>query len=257
METSFARPFWPGQCVRFAMLAVAMLLAAPVFAAAPRVLVLNDTNEPPFTTETGDGFLDIVAREAFRRAGVELRLVKLPAERALLDANAGIEDGDLVRIAGLEKQYPNLIRVPEKLVDWAFTAFSKNPPIPSNWPAIRQHAVGYIKGWKIYEQNLAGTGNTIAVESSEQLFRLLALDRIDVALYSHWMGLALIQRQGMKDVYVLEPPLATREMFIYLHKKHAVLAPKIASALRALKAEGFYDRAYREKLLPYAGKFSP
>lgn len=257
MEARAARQFRPGQCVRYAALAAAMLLAAPVFAASPRVLVLNDANEPPYTTEAGDGFLDVVAREAFRRAGVELKLVKLPAERALLDANAGIEDGELTRIAGLEKQYPNLVRVPEKLLDWTFVAFSKDRTIPSDWSSIRQHSVGYIKGWKIFEQHLAGAGSTIAVENPEQLFRLLALDRIDVALYSHWMGLALIQRQGMKDVHVLRPPLATREMFIYLHKKHTALAPKIAAALRALKAEGFYERAYREKLLPYAGGFPP
>ncbi len=230
-------------------------LALPVVAAEP-TLILNDTNEPPLTTATGDGFLDIVAREAFRRAGVQLTLVKLPAERALLDANAGIGDGELARIAGLEEQYPNLVRVPEKLVDWDFTAFSKNRAIPSDWAAIRQYAVGHIKGWKIYEQKMAGAGSAIAVDDSEQLFRLLARDRIDVALFARWMGLALIQHQGMKDVYALEPPLATREMFIYLHKKHAAFVPKIASALRALKAEGFYDRVYREKLLPYAKELS-
>lgn len=39
-------------------------------------------------------------------ARVKLRLVKLPAERALLNANAGIEDGDLARIAGLETHIP-------------------------------------------------------------------------------------------------------------------------------------------------------
>ena len=231
-------------------------LAFPVVAGEP-TLALNDANEPPFTTAAGDGYLDIIAREAFRRAGVELKLVKLPAERALLDANAGIGDGDLTRIAGLEKQYPNLVRVPEKLVDWDFAAFSKNRTIRSNWEGVRQRAVGHIKGWKIYEQKMAGAEDIIAVDDSEQLFRLLALDRIEVALYSRWMGLALIQRQGMKDVHILKPPLATHEMFIYLHKKHAALAPKIASALRALKAEGFYDRAYREKLLPYAGKSPP
>lgn len=257
METSVARLFLSGQYIRSAVLATTMLLTAPVFAATPRVLVLNDVNEPPLTTDAGDGFLDMVVREAFRRAGLELKLVKLPAERALLDANAGIEDGDLTRIAGIEKQYPNLVRVPEKLLDWTFVAFSKDRTIPSDWPAIRQHTVGHIRGWKIYEQNTAGAGNVIAVDDSEQLFRLLALDRIDVALYVHWMGLALIQRQGLKDVHILEPPLATREMFIYLHKKHVTLVPKIAAALRALKADGFYDRAYREKLLPYAGKFSP
>jgi len=33
-------------------------------------------------------------------------------------------------------------------------------------------------------------------------------------------------------------------MFIFLNKKHKVLAPKIAASLAALKAEGFYDREF-------------
>jgi len=229
-----------------------LLLALSGTAVADRpVLVLNDTNEAPFTTADRDGFLDFVAGEAFRRAGVELRLVKLPAERGLINANAGIEDGDMVRIAGLEKQYPNLVRVPEKLVDWEFSAFSKDTSIPSNWKAIRQHSVGHIKGWKIYEQNLAGAERVITADDPAQLFRLLDLNRIEVALYEHSFGVALARQQGLKGVRPLAPALANREMFIYLHKRHAPLAPKLAEALRAMKREGFYQRVYSQKLMPY------
>ena len=229
-----------------------LLLALPWAHAAERpVLVLNDANEPPYTTPAGDGYLDVIAREAFRRAGVDLKLVKLPAERGLINANAGIEDGDLVRIAGLEKQYPNLIRVPEKLTDWVFVAFSKDRTLPANWMAIRQRAVGHIKGWKIYERAVNGAERVTTVDDPEQLFRLLALDRIEVALYERWLGLALARKLGLKDVRPLSPPLARREMFIYLHKRHAALVPKIAEALRAMKRESFYERTYREKLAPW------
>lgn len=212
-------------------------------------LVLNDTNEPPFTTADGSGFLDVVAGEAFRRVGVKMRLVKLPAERALMNVNAGIEDGELNRIAGLEAQYPNLVRVPEKLVDWTFAAFSKDASIPGRWDAIRQHTVGHIRGWKIYERQLADMPGVITTRDAAQLFRLLELDRIDVALYGREAGDALIRAQHLEGVHALRPPLAKREMFIYLHKRHAALVPKLAQALRAIKAEGLYDRLYREKIL--------
>lgn len=235
-----------------------LTLAFPgAVAAEQRVLMLNDTNDPPYTTADRNGFLDVVAGEAFRRVGFELRLVKLPAERGLINANAGIEDGDMVRIAGLEKQYPNLVRVPEKLVDWEFTAFSKDASIASNWEAIRRRSVGLIKGWKIYEQHMAGAERTVTAGDPAQLFRLLELDRIEVALYVRWMGLALVRQQGLRGVQPLDPPLFTREMFIYLHKRHAALAPRLADALRALKRDGFYQRAYREKLLPYREARTP
>ena len=232
------------------LLALAMVLAAGIVRAAelPEI-VLNDVNAPPFTTADGTGFLDAVAGEAFRRVGMKLRLVKVPAERGLLDANAGIEDGELTRIAGMEAQYPNLVRVPEKLLDWNFAAFSKDATIPGQWDAIRRHSVGYIKGWKIYERHMAGVPDTVAAEDPEQLFRLLELDRIGVALYGREAGDALIRSRGMKDVHALRPILATREMFIYLNRRHAALVPRLAQALRAIKAEGLYQKLYREKVL--------
>jgi len=236
-----------GLQLRLCMAGASLLLALSATAADRPVLVLNDTNEPPFTTVNRDGFLDIIAGEAFRRVGAELQLVKLPAERGLINANAGIEDGDMVRIAGLEKQYPNLVRVPEKLVDWEFSAFSKDASIPSNWQAIRQRSVGHIKGWKIYELNLTGAERVTTADDPEQLFRLLELNRIDVALYEHSFGEALAKKQGLKGVRSLVPPLASREMFIYLHKRHAAYVPALANALRAIKREGMYARVCREK----------
>ena len=234
------------------MLTCFLFVSLAGFAAEPRVLVLNDVNEPPLTTPEHTGFLDVIATEAFRRVGVELRLVKLPAERALLLANDGLQDGDLTRIAGLEEQYPNLVRVPEKLTDWDFAAFSKHASIPAKLEAIRYHSVGFIKGWKFYERNIAGAERVTTVDDPTQLFRLLDRDRIEVALYARWMGLALIQKQGLKNIRLLEPPLASRAMYIYLNKRHAKLAPKLATALLTLKREGFYQHVYREKLLPYA-----
>lgn len=228
-----------------------MLLSPAVIAAERPVLVLNDTNDPPYTTPDRTGFLDVIAGEAFRRAGFELRLVKLPAERGLISANEGSEDGDMVRIAGLEKRYPNLIRVPEKLVDWEFSAFSMDSTIASSWPVIRQRAVGHIKGWKIYEQALVGAERVTTADDAAQLFRLLALKRIEVALYERRLGLVLVKQQGLKGIRPLAPPLATREMFIYLHRRHALLVPKLAAALRAMKREGFYQRVHDQKLMSY------
>lgn len=235
------------------MLAGALLLAANVICHAQTpVLILNNTNEAPFTTTDKKGFLDAVAGEAFLRAGVQLQLVKLPAERGLINANAGIEDGDLTRIAGLEAQYPNLVRVPEKLIDWEFAAFSKNPALSTSWDVLRARPIGHIRGWKIYESQLAGAPAVVSSDDPAQMFRQLQLNRIEVALYERWLGLSLLKRQGIKGVVPLEPSLARREMFIYLHKRHAALVPKLAEALREIKAEGLYDRLYREHVLSLA-----
>lgn len=230
---------------------IVLLMMAASRAAALPVLVLNDTNAPPYTTANGEGFVDRVAAEAFRRAGVGLELVRLPAERGLLNANRGIIDGELTRIAGLEARYPNLVRVPEKLLDWNFSAFAKDASLPASWEAIRQRPVAHIRGWKIYERELTGAPHVLAVKDAEQLFRLLMLDRVEVVLYERWMGQDFTMKNGMPGIHALTPPLARKEMYIYLHKRHAALVPRLAGALRAIRAEGLYERWYREIVLAY------
>ncbi len=220
-------------------------------AANEPTLVLNNTTEAPYTTKGGDGFFDVIVGEAFRRAGLRLKLVKLPAERGLINANAGIEDGDLSRIAGLELTYPNLVRVPEKLTDVDFVAFArKATPSVASWATLEPFPVGHIKGWKIFENNLRPATPITTVDDAEQLLTLLDKNRIDVALYDRWMGIALAKQMRIQNIHVVEPSLATREVFIYLHKRHADKVPAIAAALRAIKAEGMYAKTCREKFMP-------
>jgi len=95
---------------------------------APRVLVQDCACYPSVRTATTEG------------------------GRALLLSNSGVADGELNRLFGIETQYPNLIRVPEKMGDWCFAAFSKDASIPGNFDAIRGRTVGFIRGWKIYER---------------------------------------------------------------------------------------------------------
>jgi polar amino acid transport system substrate-binding protein len=220
-------------------------------AAEPRVLVLNEANAPPYSNPERTGFFDVVAIEAFRRAGLELHIVSVPAERSLLLSNSGVSDGELNRTSVVAELYPNLIRVPEKLGELQFAAFSKDGTIPGNFDAFRGRSVGLIRGWKIYEKALAGRENVIAANDPEQLFRLLQLNRIEVALWERQMGQDYIQTHAMNAVRDLDPVLFIHEEFIYLHKRHAGHVSAIAAALRAMKQDGAYRRAYREKLLLY------
>ena len=229
------------------LLAWALTVNASQAANEP-TLVLGDVFDTPYTTETGDGFLDLVLEEAFRRAGLRLKMVRVSPERALLNANAGIEDGLSPRIAGLENDYPNLVRVPEKVMNSSFVAFARQAKLThANWETLAPLSVGHIQGYKIFEKNLKPGTQTTIVDTAEQLFTMLDKNRIDVALYERWLGLALAKKMGIKNIRVVEPTLADREMFIYLNKSHAGKVPAITAALRAIKADGVYTRICREK----------
>lgn len=244
--------FYRRWCLSVALLTL-VLTGNPCLAANAATLVLSDTYDTPYTTPTGDGFLDLVLKEAFRRAGFNLKMVQVSPERALLNANAGVEDGVSARIAGLEKNYPNLLRVPEKVLDFPFVAFARESKLDNaSWDKLMTVSVGHIQGWKIFEQSLKPGTTVTIVDTAEQLFTMLDKNRIDVALYERWLGLALAKKMGIGNVRVVEPALAEREMFIYLHKRHADKAAAIGNALRAIKEDGTYTRICRAKFAPLA-----
>lgn len=232
--------------IKFVLVAAIICVMQPLPSIA-QTLVLNNPTATPLTNDEKTGFFDIIVGEAFRRSGLELSLIKLPPERGLKNANEGIDDGDLSRIAGLEKFYPNLVRVPEKIFDMNFVGFANKPEIEiSGWQSLKPYVVGLIKGWKIFENNVPAGTNVILTNDPDQLFSLLEKGRVDIALYSRLMGLAIVQRRQMVGVTDLSPPLASREMFIYLHKSRKDLAPSIAAALAALKSEGLYEAEYKK-----------
>jgi polar amino acid transport system substrate-binding protein len=116
------------RCVgrRAALLGMTMGLIAPRLALAVRPsLTLATGALPPLTSAPGQsGFLDALAQEVFGRIGFDATVVRLPVERALINADAGIEDGDMFRAPGFEKDYPNLVQIPEKVLDFEFVAYA-------------------------------------------------------------------------------------------------------------------------------------
>lgn len=233
----------------------ALLFALPGRAMAGGALVLNTGVRAPYTQPDRSGFLDRLVAELFRRVGLQAEVqVYEASERAMQNADAGIDDGMAMRIKGLEKQYPNLIRVPEKVIDNDFVAYSRKHRFEvRGWDALAPYQVAHIIGWKVFENNLGGRRDVTLVRNAEQLFGLLRQDRTDVILYERWQGLWWARELAL-DARLLEPPLASTEMFIYLHRKHAPLAGKLAAALAAMKQDGSYRRIFDETLAPLAAR---
>lgn len=233
----------------------ALLFALPGRAGAGEALVLNTGVRAPYTQPDRSGFLDRLVLELFRRVGVKAEVqVYEASERAMQNANGGIDDGMAMRIKGLEAQYPNLIRVPEKVIDNDFVAYSRKHRFPTrNWETMAPYHVAHIIGWKVFENSLGQRRDITRVRNVEQLFELLRMDRADVILYERWQGLWWAREMAL-EARLLEPPLASQEMFIYLHRKHEPLVGKVAAALAAMKKDGSYQRIFDETLAPLAAR---
>lgn len=234
---------------------VGLVLCLSMKVLAAETLVLNTAFTSPLSNDAQSGFADRVVAEALKRNGYGLETVLLPAERALINANAGIDDGDLLRISGLQKTYTNLIQVPEKVMDLEFVVFTRHANFPvTGWQSLKPYSVSIITGWKILERNITEYADLTKVKNAEQLFTLLVKDRTDVIVFSRWVGLGYIKDKQLSKVKVLDPPLVQRAVYVYLHKKHERLVPGLAAALRDMKADGSYQRIFQETLAPLAGK---
>ena len=228
---------------------LAVLWVGPGLAQSPQALVLNTDGAPPHSRPGDTGFEDRIILEAFRRLDIAVRLVRLPSERALKNAEQGIDDGSYVRIAGLSSQYPNLIMVPEPMSEFNFTAFTRDPAITTaTWDDLRARNVGLVTGWKLVEKNLAGAPHISRARDEEALFALLDKGRVEAVVSSLHSGEAIIRRHGYHNVRVLNPPLAVQPMHLYMHKKHAALVPLLDQTLRQMRQDGSLKRLMAQGL---------
>lgn len=233
---------------RSAMLIFFVLLSLPVSSALAKdkTVRVSTSYKTLLSTPEQTGMLDQIIIEAFRRIGVKAEVVFTPTERSLVQVNYGELDCELNRTEGMEQLFPNLCRVPEPNMVMHFVAFAKKPFPISGWDSLRELRVGYVSGWKILEHNTNGFPNVTHVLTPEQLFQMLEMDRIDVALYAKLTGYERIKALGYDNIRHLDPPLASKSMFLYLNKKHKDLAAPLAKALKDMKYDGTYERIVRD-----------
>jgi len=217
-------------------------------AVSAETLKINTSIKPPFSTERQDGFFDLLLPELFARVGVQIELIRLTSERALKMADEGISDGEVPRIGGLTALYPNLLQVPEPIIDYNFVAFMRKPASTDmSWEKMKGKNVGLIIGWKIYEANVPESALITKVTSQPQLLEMLNSARIQIALYERYAG----NYQIATNHYELEearPPLAVHPMYLYLHQRNAKLVEPLAEALRQLKQDGTWQKIATETL---------
>lgn len=224
-------------------LAIALLT---VFLCLPNAqateFVLTTAAEAPYHRPDQTGLMNQLVGEAFRRVGIEARIVLMPGERALQTANAGNVDGDAFRIMGLHKQYSNLVPTTESIFDMKFSAFTLTPMSTDNgWDDISKLRIGIVRGYKILEFQSQGMNVTL-LNDQISMFNMLMAERIDVALTSQQIGMDALRKNGINDLVLNDPPIVVMPLFIYLHNKHSDLVPALTQAVKDMKADGTHQR---------------
>ncbi len=231
----------PPSVVVHLLIAVIISSFFPYPALAQTSLSLTTFQVAPLSTPDQKGIGDRVIKEALRRIGIPVKIKQLPSERALINANNGLADGTYVRIAGLEELYPNLVMVPEVILEAEFVTFSKRPSLPvSRWSELGSYRVGIVRGCKIAELNSTGAKSVTRARDLKTAFYLLAADKVDLVVYDRLHGKVLLNSIHQKGIYAGKQPLARQNMYLYLNRKHEALTPRIAGAIRDMKSDGAF-----------------
>lgn len=181
-----------------------------------------------------------ILREAYRRLGIEIVAVPLPAERAVRVADSGLTDGETVRIEGIEALYPNLVRVPEPVVSVKVKAFTTGKVFPvTGWESLRPYSICCMHGVKLYEQGTQGMSQVCTL-GLEHTIRLLREGMCDVAVLTPqaWILMDALNAGPFRE---LEPPIATYDLYHYVHRRHVELVPLLVEELRKMKREGVIE----------------
>ena len=222
------------------LIALLVLCSGKAYA---RVFVLNTFDIYPYSTPRGTGSLDLVVKEAFRRIGENVKIVWLPSERALINANSGIDDGDFVRVAGIEKEYHNLVMVPEKLCEFEFAAFAKSSAIKvSGWESLKRYNVGIPRGAVALEAKMPEVRSLTEVNDQNALFGMALDGRVDVIIYDKLQADEFIKKFRLDGIRQVGPVLEKCRMYMYLNRRYAALVPRLEVALRQMKKDGTFSR---------------
>lgn len=213
-----------------ALIALCVCLALPARAEELQLSVIARS-----TTHTD---LWKAAEAAFQRAGVTAVVREVSPERSAVLANNGKTDGDVGRSSGLEKNYPNLVRVPEPIYQYAPTAFAyKQFDVSGSWGSLRPHTVCIRRGLRQTDQRTRDLQRQVLADEATML-RMLAAGGCDVAIMERNNALAKAAMTADPPLQRLLPPMEVMPLYIYLHKRHAALVPKLAAALKQMRADG-------------------
>lgn len=205
-----------------------------------------------FSSFPSDGMSELFRRvltEAYAELGYMVAIWKLPAERALILANDGMVDGEAARVPVIEKDCPNLVRVPTPIYINRIAVLTKRTDYdPSmGFEGLAGYRLSVRNGYKFLEKATMGMDRH-TVSSYEKLLALLESDRVDFGLAEYFDILPTLAEVPLEGVKVLDKPLAINPMYHYLHRKHEKLVPKINAVLRRMDAQGRMEAIAHEML---------
>ena len=226
-----------GRMCRFALF---IFMAS--FLYSSQTLAVSDLNLTARTDSVAGQLGANLLREAYQRMGVNMRVHLRPGNRAIAEANNGTSDGEVIRIKRVLSKYQNLRLVPESLLHLDAVIGTKDTKITvKGWDTVKRYSAVTVMGYRSI-QNRIKDQEHIYASSVETAIKILNLDRVKILVLSRFDLIRGLQKTGLKNITILDPPVSRVPLYHMLHKSKESLIPKINQVLIEMKADGSHQK---------------
>jgi polar amino acid transport system substrate-binding protein len=180
--------------------------------------------------------------DIYKRAGMEVSVEAVPADRAYYLALKDNVDGEVGRTFSYSKRIPTLIRVPTSFTTLDTTAFAlkkRNIHVKSKADLSKYH-IAMIRGVQHTLDATAGLSNIEILNNLESLMLFINAGRADIALTDKLTGLIGLKNiKNLKDGTIIPVgTLETLELYNYVSPKLKFLVPTVDAAIKKIKDSG-------------------
>ena len=181
----------------------------------------------------------LVLPQIYERLQIPIKITAMPGKRAEQYACSGIKDGEIMRIWSYGEQHPSVIRVPTPYYQLQTMAFAmkKGISITSAEDLIKYRLVK-VRGVKHTDNITQEMPNVHTVDDTKIMMNFLIEGRADIALTSWADGLNTLNEMKIDTVHPVGPPLATLDLFHYIHQDQSHLVDKVNKAILEMKKSG-------------------
>lgn len=176
----------------------------------------------------------------YAKLGLNITITPLPGKRAQHSAASGSSDGEIMRIYSYGNENTTNIRVPTpyyKLETMAFVRHGSDISIKSK-DDLKHLRVAKVRGVKHSDLVTSDVKDIYDLSSTEHMMKFLSMGRADVAITNTIDGLVVLNKLGYTDIVVSDKPLATLELYHYIHEKHEPLVEQINQVIKDAKSSG-------------------
>ncbi|MDA3809834.1 MAG: transporter substrate-binding domain-containing protein [Spirochaetaceae bacterium] len=201
----------------------------------------------------------LILEEIYDRAGLELKIVSMPALRATREAIWGNTDGETHRVFSYGELHPELVIISESYYTIETVLFTQkdNPALHAERGSLYRYSFSILKGVEKSIELTKGYDQVSEFVTSDKIMEFLSLGRTDFALLSKLNGISVINRLKLEGISIYTPPLEITSLYHYLNKEHSHLVPLLEQTIRELKESGKLDEIIKRAEEQVMGRLIP